>query len=115
MDDREVLTALTECANVIRGQLASLPEIAGGCSRTGDTMPVRKDLTPEFRRALDKAFAQREAAEARFRAEVLRGLDNGEQIAAMAREIGIDRRLLWQWVRSWTHQEEAIRGNHDEG
>jgi hypothetical protein len=68
------------------------------------------ELDPAFRRDLRRVIRRRAEAEAGLKDVVLRGMADGQSVAAMAREFGedgIDRRLLWAWIQAWTRDEEA--------
>jgi transposase-like protein len=68
--------------------------------------PVRPTatLTPLQRRRLSRARDRAERAEADLRETVLQLLSEGAAIAAIARELGLTRQVLWARIRAWEAQ-----------
>lgn len=59
------------------------------------------ELSTEYRRALRRAARRSQTAETELRAQILAGIDAGEPQAAIARELGIGRDVLWARLKSW--------------
>ena len=81
---------------------------------TTSTTRKLKKVSPGLRKELARATYQRAQAERAFRSTILRGVRDGESIAAMARVIDptgetVDRRLLWAWIQNWQN------GDSDDG
>lgn len=62
-------------------------------------------LSPEFRRQLRRASKRAGAAEDALRQTVREGLEAGEPLSAIARELGLTKQVLWARVRSWEKEE----------
>lgn len=58
-------------------------------------------LSPEYRRRLRRVAKRAGDAEEAFRQTVREGLDAGEPMSAIARELGLTKQVLWARVRSW--------------
>jgi GH24 family phage-related lysozyme (muramidase) len=65
--------------------------------------PVRPTatLTAEQRRRLRRARTRADEAEAQLRETVLQLVDEGAAIAAIARDLGVTRQVLWARIRAW--------------
>lgn len=69
-----------------------------------DTLaPVRPTatLTPLQRRQLARARDRAAETDLELRRTVLRLVEEGAAIAAIARELGVSRQVLWARIRSW--------------
>jgi hypothetical protein len=53
------------------------------------------------RRRLKRARARAEEADRELRRTVLQLVDEGAAIAAIARELGVTRQVLWARIQSW--------------